>query len=1036
MNEQLIRDIVDLSANKQVNQLTADLEKSNKALQDNIVAAKQLNDVLSQSKGYTEFNKNAAASNKAAEQLAKLTASRQLAEEKLAAFQSSEQAKKDARAAKELATTQKQIEADNKRTEALEKRAKLISASTSEDIQRSSGTGAGGNNGATVNSTNLVAAKSANALTAETGALNQNTSATKQNTLSCKQLALMAEQERQNNLANIAALRLQAKELNAAKGSLDQRRAALTRLQKTFDGLNETERASPFGQRLSKVLPQLNDQVLSLEKSTGRSGRNVGNYLGAAYSGLRTIANILPGVGIGGLIGFAIEPIVSYIQQLDIFKIKISEIVKQRQELASVNTKGAQDAQLEIVQLKVLVATAKNRALSDEIRYNAAKKLQEQYPETFKNYSIEQIELGKVDGATLKLTATILALAKARASEAKIAENSSRQLSNDEIIAEAQIDLLKAKNNKKRIVELETERQISSRNDASALASNQRIKNANDEILRITKVITDAKRDSQILDERNLKLTENIVNQQKKGADLSGLDRKKKKINTAEIDTLRARIEAERNTQDAIVKDETKSLDLRLNALQNFTNLSERINELDAAKKIKQRKNVSQARAEQNTADEKVEAESAQRRYKINEKATKELISLIKSGAKDSLSAEQEKNAKVLEDNNAVLENIENRRAEAQQKLTEDYANRLITQKDFEAQSLKITNDAAKESLQTQIDALQEVINSEKEFAQFDGANNKKLAKDQRDLTALKIKLSKLGTDATIEDLEREIAKRKEVRDKTFELGNEVLSFSKQLGDSIFESRLNNLNKESEALNTRKNAEIEQVNESVASEKEKQDQINIINAKAAADQAVIDEKIKQQKIKQARFDKAQAIASVIMNTSVAVIKTLATGLGFFSQPLAILTAAIGAVQLASVIATPIPQFKDGKSAGNKYSGMAWVGDGGMNELVIEKDGSMWVTPDKPTLTHVGADTQVISGPEFKRMLAKPNTTGSAGGNSFDLSPLIREQRRGNNELTKAFKSQASYNTVLTEKGLKAAKMRADKTKDYFNKNFK
>jgi len=57
------------------------------------LAAKTLNDVLSQSKGFAEFNKNAAASTKQAEQLAKLTASRKLAEERLAAFRAQEQAK-------------------------------------------------------------------------------------------------------------------------------------------------------------------------------------------------------------------------------------------------------------------------------------------------------------------------------------------------------------------------------------------------------------------------------------------------------------------------------------------------------------------------------------------------------------------------------------------------------------------------------------------------------------------------------------------------------------------------------------------------------------------------------------------------------------------------------------------------------------------------------------------------------------------------------------------------------------------------------
>lgn len=1050
MNEQLIRDIVDVSANKQVIQLTGDLEKNNKALQDNILAAKQLNDILSQSKGFADYNKNSAAAAKAQEQLAKLTAARQLQEEKLAAFRAAEQTKADARAAKELANEQKLTAAANARTAALEKRAKIVSASTQQDLANSSSNGVIATTGPTVSPQNIAKANTINAITAETGAVKQNTKANNDNTLSRKQLALMAAQEKLNLQANALALKNQAKELNAAKGSLDQRAAALGRLQKVLSGLNESERASPFGIRLTKTVGQLNTQVLELEKGAlGKSGRNVGNYplfdgiqkgASKAFTAIKTVANILPGVGLAGLLGFALEPIINYVAQLDLFKKKISEIVKTRQMLRDVNLKGAQDAQLEITQLKILVDTAKNKTLSDELRYNAAKKLQDQYPQTFKNYTTEDILLGRVDGATLKLTQSIIALARARASESQIAENSSRVLTDEQRILDLQEERTLAISRQSKAQQQfnkDLERAKGNVQAINAVYAQETVSIEQGKIARIDKQINDLAKDREILNTRNLALAKNIVAQQQKGADIadpSKTKEKKEKIDTSYIDTLRAEIEAERNAQDAIAKDEQKSLDTRLAALNNFVNLSERLNELDAARKIKQGKNVGQARAEQNTADEKVESDAAERKYKINERAGKDLLDLIKSYSQRELDTENNKNAKILESTNEVLENIENRRSEAQQKLTESYANRLINQKQFEAESLRISNDAAKESLETQIDALQQVIDNEKEFAKFDSSNDKKLAKDQRDLTALKIRLSKLGTDAKISDLEREIEKQKQVRDSIIDFSKEAFDFTKGLASSSFERRLQDLDSEGKALDKNTKRQIENVNESVASEEDKANQINLINARQEAKQAEIDERVRQTKIRQAKADKAAAIASIIINYAVGYSKNIGL-LGFLGLPLNAILAATAALQIATVLAQPIPAYKGGKSKGDNYSGSAWVGDGGMSELVIEPNGSMWVTPNTPTLTNVSAGTEIISGPDFKRMLAKPNLNSASGGSSIDLSLLVKEQRRNTKETVKAFKDMPVNLQVTTDKGHMFIKSRIDSVKSHIGKQF-
>jgi len=85
------------------------------------------------------------------------------------------------------------------------------------------------------------------------------------------------------------------------------------------------------------------------------------------------------------------------------------------------------------------------------------------------------------------------------------------------------------------------------------------------------------------------------------------------------------------------------------------------------------------------------------------------------------------------------------------------------------------------------------------------------------------------------------------------------------------------------------------------------------SAKAKAqeklDKQVADKKAKLQR-KAAISEKMSAIASAIMNTATAVTKTIGD-LGIFGVPLSAIVAGLGAVQVATIAAQPIPKFADG-----------------------------------------------------------------------------------------------------------------------------
>jgi len=155
-----------------------------------------------------------------------------------------------------------------------------------------------------------------------------------------------------------AELKATVREELAEKGSIEQRRLALTRLTLAYDRLSASERATPQGQRLGGVVSGLSQQVKDLEKEAGNRNRlNVGNYPGAGgadaspagvsnglnkissaagnlFSGLRKIAYIIPGLGLAGVIGLLTEPIIAGVSALLSYGKTELEVKKQTEELA------------------------------------------------------------------------------------------------------------------------------------------------------------------------------------------------------------------------------------------------------------------------------------------------------------------------------------------------------------------------------------------------------------------------------------------------------------------------------------------------------------------------------------------------------------------------------------------------------------------------------------------------------------------------------------------------------------------------------
>lgn len=116
--------------------------------------------------------------------------------------------------------------------------------------------------------------------------------------------------------------------------------------------------------------------------------------------------------------------------------------------------------------------------------------------------------------------------------------------------------------------------------------------------------------------------------------------------------------------------------------------------------------------------------------------------------------------------------------------------------------------------------------------------------------------------------------------------------------------------------------------------------------------------------RQAILQKAQASANVIINTAQAIMATLAET-GIFGLPLTPIIAGIGALQLAAVLAQPIPAYEFG---GKHSGGIARMSEKG-EELFIPDNGVPTLTPKNETIANMPSGT-FIPHDETQRILAE------------------------------------------------------------------
>jgi hypothetical protein len=645
--------------------------------------------------------------------------------------------------------------------------------------------------------------------------------------------------------------------------------------------------------------------------------------------------------------GLAIGAIILLVTKLQEWSKAAKSVVDRQKVLNDVTRAAASAYGQEKSKLDSLVATIKTEGISRREKFESLKKLQEAFPGYFDNIKTEGELNTKLEEAYAKAAKGILLKAQAQAAGDLLAENSTKRLT-------AEIDRQEKITNAQKA--LATQKASYTTGDARKrnLMLDQNFMN---DVKRINE---EYKKEAEGIDETNKFLVKSIQDSNKAIEDIGGFvtdpddDNKGEDQLKKREKELKARFELEKLEQQKLI-DLQKSF-ANAEGIPVNVRINARLKQFEEERKLAEMIRDFEIQQEGLTAAErlliversnnevlKLENEAAIGIIAIRKEASDQLkqdVSEVEAVTQAEITKRTEDEVKSINDSyqarlNAIELNAEN---ELRVILTQ-YEQGELSKEQYEEQKLTIENKARKESLLAEIAFQQRLISISNLSPEEKAKALNKLANLEEQVRKEEIKAAELNAEKRLSIEEALSDRLKELRDELKETAFSLLT-------SGIDNEKNKIQDEIDALEAKKQKEIEVANQTIQSETDKAAAISTIEARANAQREALERKKRELDERKARFERIKNIAEIISNTARGVAAALP------NVVLAAIVGAIGAAQLARAIATPIPRFYGGKSASNKYEGMAVVGDGGRSEAILREDGTVERTPNTPTLTYV------------------------------------------------------------------------------------
>lgn len=652
------------------------------------------------------------------------------------------------------------------------------------------------------------------------------------------------------------------------------------------------------------------------------------------------------------------------------------DYLKQLQEdLNKAQKEGVKNAQDEAVKLDILYRAAVNLNKPMGERKKAVEELKKQYPSYFKNISDENILIGKAADSYQRLSTSIIAAAKARAIENKLVEKSKERLDlqseyNDLIRKEAEINL-------------ERSESFNSKNPLGiwiGAAKGFSLESVQDEIDSvITKMDTLDKEIEELSGSIDIEdVTFNPHSADKAANDLAQyIENLRNKM--ADLSVSLIKDEHERSL--AAIEKEYKD---QIAAVKGYSEEENKLREMLGQERM-------QKIAKENEEYAKKLAEAEKKRIEEKKKYTDEMLRL-----------EEEQSSLRIAATSTGYKELENI-------ITENYSKGLLSRKEYDEAMRELERKAANEQLQIQIDAAEKMIEiaeasgvvskqqiemlresikaMEAEIGSINADDQLKKAEEQQDITRRNFEVLK-GYSSALKDLASDIDSPfagifdgmdkgfsimsdkisgvwKELTDgekmeRTTEMWASMVSGIGEMISSIYDRQIEAIEAEQEANEKAGEEEISRIEaleeRGAITTEEAEARKRAAEDKTAQKNAELEKKKAALRTKQAKFEKATSIAEAAIQIAGGILQTIKQ-LGFPAAiPMIAALGAMGAIQLATIIATPIPKYAKGTDS--HKGGLAVVGDGGVPETIVTDKGA-YITPSVPTLVDIPKGAKVI-----------------------------------------------------------------------------
>lgn len=785
----------------------------------------------------------------------------------------------------------------------------------------------------------------------------------------------------------------------------------------------------------------LRTQLVTLDTAVGESGKNVGNYAnsvgkaaGSVYGVIRKAANILPGLGISGIFLAIFEGLKYASEALGFFNTKLSDTVKNYQNLVEVQKKANEGAAKELVTSKLLYEAATDRALSMKERIAAGNELIKQYPFIFEGQTAENIVNGQAVTQYNALTAAIMENAKSKAVLAKLEELEAQRLD----VADRKRRINNATTNEaNRVKGVSTDVVFGGGTlggagtggvTLSEADQKRRIEARRLEALKVQDAIVKSidEQEKFLTDYAGKKNLEKAVIPTGGNADkaVKAVEDLTNELLKAEADRLKAlsemnklELELQAKAMKSIVDNEKEDYAMRLIALQEYTNIKTAIAKNQSDLETKELKNkleeivsIEAIAVDKRTSEQKklliqkqallAQAKLAEFKYSIEvESINLDQINKVRElriKETEDLRKEEEKRVK---DNAEALK----QRYEAEKRTIEDIGNfRKINSVSIELNGLKALNEAyklgevsyeeyTKAKVQLSTDAATAVLKSDLQTAE---ALYNSAVKNGGDIVATlaKYKAAELAvlknSGKEQEDTDKEITgKRKKVIDDIVSYEDQAAKLIQGLHNAAYVAELNRIQDLKDAQDQYYAKQQENITNSTLSEQQKANQLAVLKNQQETSDRAFDKRRRDAQNKEAEFQKKLALFQIALHTAMAVIAALTSVPP--NVPLSIAVGVAGAVELAVAAATPVPHYKHGTPPGGHKGGIARWAEDDVPEEVIR--------PDKPAYIAYNDTTGYLPAGTIVKPLTKDYVNSKARDGATRLTGRMGERRAERNE---------------------------------------